>query len=149
VNRRGRVHVLAICCMSILLVSLDNTIVNVALPTIHRHLGASLSQLQWIVDAYTVVLATLLILCGSIADRIGRKKVFGVGLGLFVTGSLLCNTAPSPFRNFSEFFFRCSPDCLFLPFNTGLSRSNFRGVRPSADRSVLHGLELSGLSIAL
>src|SRR4051794_16646966 len=81
--------------MSILLVSLDNTIVNVALPSIHRHLGASLSQLQWIVDAYTVVLASLLILCGAIADRIGRKRVFSVGLGLFSLGSLLCSTAPS------------------------------------------------------
>ena len=89
-------QVLAICCMSILLVSLDNTIVNVALPTIHRDLGASLSQLQWIVDAYTVVLATLLILSGSIADRIGRKRVFGMGLAFFSVGSLLCSTAPSP-----------------------------------------------------
>jgi EmrB/QacA subfamily drug resistance transporter len=89
-------QVLAICCMSILLVSLDNTIVNVALPTIHRDLGASLSQLQWIVDAYTVVLATLLILSGSIADRIGRKRVFALGLGLFSVGSLLCSAAPSP-----------------------------------------------------
>ena len=89
-------QVLAICCMSILLVSLDNTIVNVALPTIHRDLDASLSQLQWIVDAYTVVLATLLILSGSIADRIGRKRVFAVGLGLFSVGSLLCSAAPSP-----------------------------------------------------
>jgi EmrB/QacA subfamily drug resistance transporter len=89
-------QVLAICCMSILLVSLDNTIVNVALPTIHRDLGASLSQLQWIVDSYTVVLATLLILSGSIADRIGRKRVFAVGLGLFSVGSLLCSAAPSP-----------------------------------------------------
>src|SRR3954467_11938039 len=82
--------------MSILLVSLDNTIVNVALPSIHRDLGASLSQLQWIVDSYTIVLASLLILCGSIADRIGRKRVFSLGLGLFATGSLLCSTAPSP-----------------------------------------------------
>jgi EmrB/QacA subfamily drug resistance transporter len=89
-------QVLGICCMSILLVSLDNTIVNVALPTIHRDLGASLSQLQWIIDAYTVVLATLLILSGSIADRIGRKRVFAIGLGLFSVGSLLCSAAPSP-----------------------------------------------------
>ena len=89
-------QVLGICCMSILLVSLDNTIVNVALPTIHRDLGASLSQLQWILDAYTVVLATLLILCGSIADRIGRKRVFTIGLALFSVGSLLCSAAPSP-----------------------------------------------------
>jgi EmrB/QacA subfamily drug resistance transporter len=89
-------QVLAICCMSILLVSLDNTIVNVALPTIHRDLGASLSQLQWILDSYTVVLATLLILSGSLADRIGRKRVFAIGLGLFSAGSLLCSAAPSP-----------------------------------------------------
>jgi EmrB/QacA subfamily drug resistance transporter len=89
-------QVLAICCMSILLVSLDNTIVNVALPTIQRDMGASLSQLQWIVDAYTVVLATLLILSGSIADRIGRKRVFVMGLALFSAGSLLCSAAPSP-----------------------------------------------------
>ena len=82
--------------MSIFLVSLDNTIVNVALPTIHRDLGASLSQLQWTIDAYTVVLATLLILSGSIADRIGRKRVFVIGLGLFSAGSLLCSAAPSP-----------------------------------------------------
>ena len=89
-------QVLAICCMSILLVSLDNTIVNVALPTIRRDLDASLSQLQWIIDAYTVVLATLLILSGSIADRIGRKRVFAMGLALFSLGSLLCSAAPSP-----------------------------------------------------
>jgi EmrB/QacA subfamily drug resistance transporter len=95
-SRGARMQVLAICCMSILLVSLDNTIVNVALPTIHRDLGASLSQLQWIVDAYTVVLATLLILSGSVADRIGRKRVFGIGLAMFSLGSLLCSTAPSP-----------------------------------------------------
>src|SRR5204862_722723 len=96
VDRRGRLQVLAICCMSILLVSLDNTIVNVALPSIHDSLGASLTQLQWIIDAYTVVLASLLILCGSLADRIGRKRVFSVGLGLFSLGSLLCSAAPSP-----------------------------------------------------
>ena len=95
-TRRDRMQVLAICCMSILLVSLDNTIVNVALPTIRRDLDASLSQLQWIVDAYTVVLATLLILCGSIADRIGRKRVFSSASASSSLGSLLCSTAPTP-----------------------------------------------------
>src|SRR4051794_40786819 len=93
--RRRRVAILAICCMSIFVVSLDNTIVNVALPSIRRDLGASVSQLQWVVDAYTVVLASLLILSGSIADRIGRARVFSVGLILFSLGSLLCSAAPS------------------------------------------------------
>ena len=71
-TRRRRLLVLAICCMSLLIVGLDNTIVNVALPSIGRQLHASVSGLQWTVDAYTLVLASLLMLSGSMADRLGR-----------------------------------------------------------------------------
>ncbi|MDQ1749383.1 MAG: hypothetical protein QOE71_439 [Pseudonocardiales bacterium] len=91
---RRRLLVLAICCMSLLIVGMDNTIVNVALPSIRRELGASVSGLQWIVDAYTVVLASLLILSGSTADRLGRRRTFQTGLVLFTLGSLLCSVAP-------------------------------------------------------
>src|SRR3954451_14213358 len=94
-SRRARLGVLAICCMSVFVVSLDNTIVNVALPSIRRDLGASVSQLQWVVDAYTVVLASLLVLAGSVADRIGRARVFSFGLVLFTLGSVLCSAAPT------------------------------------------------------
>ena len=94
-DRRGRLRVLAICCMSIFVVSLDNTIVNVALPSIRDELGASVAQLQWVVDAYTVVLASLLVLAGSVADRIGRARVFSAGLVVFTIGSVLCSAAPS------------------------------------------------------
>src|SRR3954470_7797188 len=94
-SRPARLGVLAICCMSIFVVSLDNTIINVALPSIRRELGASVSQLQWTVDAYTVVLASLLVLAGSVADRIGRARVFGFGLVLFTAGSVLCSAAPT------------------------------------------------------
>src|SRR3954465_12267976 len=87
--------VLAICCMSIFIVSLDNTIVNVALPSIRRDLDASISQLQWTIDAYTIVLAGLLITSGSIADRVGRTKIFRLGLVVFSIGSLLCSLAPT------------------------------------------------------
>jgi EmrB/QacA subfamily drug resistance transporter len=73
----------------------DSTILNVALPTIQRQLHASLSQLQWVVDAYMVVLASLLLLTGGTADRIGRRKLFCVGLLTFSAGSLLCSLAPS------------------------------------------------------
>jgi EmrB/QacA subfamily drug resistance transporter len=86
--------VLAICCMSLFIVSLDTTIVNVALPTIQHDLRASVSELQWTIDAYTLVLASLLILSGSTADRLGRARIFKVGLGLFTAGSLLCSLAP-------------------------------------------------------
>ena len=85
---------LAICCLSLLIVGMDVTIVNVALPSIGADLDASLSGLQWVVDAYTVVLASLLILSGSIADRFGRRRTFQTGLTLFSLGSLLCSVAP-------------------------------------------------------
>ena len=73
---------------------LDSTIVNVALPSIQRNLHASVSGLQWTIDAYTLVLASLLMLSGSTADRFGRRRVFQLGLGLFTIGSLLCSLAP-------------------------------------------------------
>jgi EmrB/QacA subfamily drug resistance transporter len=93
-TRERRVLVLAICCMSLLLVGLDNTIINVALPSIGRDLSATTSGLQWTVDAYTLVLASLLMLSGSTADRLGRRRIFLVGLTLFGLGSLLCSVAP-------------------------------------------------------
>ncbi|HEX7609401.1 MAG TPA: MFS transporter, partial [Solirubrobacteraceae bacterium] len=92
---RRRLTILAICCMSLLMVSMDNTIVNVALPSIRRDLHASLSGLQWTIDAYTLVLASLLLLSGSTADRLGRRRTFQAGLALFAAGSLLCSLAPT------------------------------------------------------
>ena len=89
-----RMLVLAICCMSLLMVGIDVTIVNVALPSIQRELHASVSGLQWIVDAYTLVLASFLLLSGSTADRLGRRRTFQIGLGAFTLGSLLCSLAP-------------------------------------------------------
>ncbi|MGH3294150.1 MAG: MFS transporter [Trebonia sp.] len=91
---RRRYLVLAICCMSLFIVGLDSTIVNVALPDIGRTFSAPVSGLQWTIDAYTLVLAALLMLSGSTADRLGRRRVFQIGLGLFTIGSLLCSLAP-------------------------------------------------------
>ena len=94
-TRRRRLLVLAICCSSLFVVGLDNTIVNLALPAIRRDLGSSLSGLQWVIDAYTLVLASLLLLGGSTGDRIGRRRTFQIGLTLFGAGSLLCSLASS------------------------------------------------------
>lgn len=80
--------------MSLLIVSLDNTVLNVALPSMQRELGASVSGMQWTIDAYTLVLASLLMLAGSTADRLGRRRVFLAGLVVFAIGSLLCSLAP-------------------------------------------------------
>jgi EmrB/QacA subfamily drug resistance transporter len=87
--------VLATCCLSLLVVSMDATIVNVALPDIRRDLDASVSGLQWVIDSYTIVLASFLMLGGSTADRFGRRRVFQAGTALFALGSLLCSVAPS------------------------------------------------------
>ncbi|MGW4239156.1 MFS transporter [Streptomyces sp. NPDC004749] len=94
-SHRRKLLVLAICCMSLLIVSLDNTVLNVALPSMREELNASVSGLQWTIDAYTLVLASLLMLAGSTADRIGRRKVFMAGLVVFTLGSLLCSIAPN------------------------------------------------------
>ncbi|MEU0197127.1 MULTISPECIES: MFS transporter [unclassified Streptomyces] len=94
-SHRRRRLVLAICCMSLLIVSLDNTVLNVALPSMQQDLHAGTSGLQWTIDAYTLVLASLLMLAGSTADRIGRKRVFMAGLVVFTLGSVLCSLAPN------------------------------------------------------
>jgi EmrB/QacA subfamily drug resistance transporter len=94
-SRNRRIGILLICSMSLLIVGLDVTIVNVALPSIGHDLGASVSGLQWVVDAYTLVLASLLMLSGSTADRLGRKRTFVLGLAVFSAGSLLCSLAPN------------------------------------------------------
>ncbi|MGH3585197.1 MAG: MFS transporter, partial [Pseudonocardia sp.] len=94
-DRRRRHLVLAICCASAFVVVLDISIVTVALPAIRRDLHATNSELQWVVDAYTLVLAGLLVAAGSTADRVGRRRTFQVGLAVFGLGSLLCGLAPS------------------------------------------------------
>ncbi|WP_280362879.1 MFS transporter [Nocardia wallacei] len=92
---RRKTIVLVTCCLSLLISSMDATIVNVAIPTIRTDMDAPLSRLQWIVDIYTLTLASLLMLSGAAADRFGRKRVFRFGLVTFAVGSLLCSLAPS------------------------------------------------------
>ncbi|MFI1920072.1 MFS transporter [Nocardia sp. NPDC020380] len=94
-DRRRRQLILAICSTSLLIVGMDATIVNVALPAIGHSFRTTLTGLQWSVDAYTLVLASLLMLCGSTADRLGRRRVFQTGLVVFSLGSLACALAPS------------------------------------------------------
>ena len=91
---RRKAIVLASCCLSLLIVSMDATIVNVAIPSIRTDLGATASQLQWVIDVYTLVLASLLMLSGAMGDRFGRRRVFQAGLLIFAIGSLLCSLAP-------------------------------------------------------
>ncbi|MGI8776050.1 MAG: MFS transporter [Acidimicrobiales bacterium] len=87
---------LGVLCMSLLVIGIDNTILNVALPTLTRELHATTTQLQWIVDGYTLVFAGLLLTAGSLGDRFGRRGALTLGLVIFGTGSLLSALAASP-----------------------------------------------------
>ena len=89
VGYERRWWILGVLCLSLLVIGLDNTILNVALPTLVRDLGASNSELQWIVDSYTLVFAGLLLTAGSLSDRYGRRSALGLGLIIFGVGSVL------------------------------------------------------------
>jgi len=92
---RRKLLILVTCCLALVLTAMDVTIVNVALPAIRSDLHATVSDLQWSIDGYTLVVASFLMLAGSVADRFGRRKIFQVGLMVFSLGSLLCSLAPN------------------------------------------------------
>src|SRR5512143_506764 len=86
---RRRWWALAVMCISLLVITLDNTILNVALPALIRDTHASTSQLQWVIDGYTLVFAGLLLTTGALGDRFGRRGALSAGLALFGVGSLM------------------------------------------------------------
>ncbi|HSC20295.1 MAG TPA: MFS transporter, partial [Solirubrobacterales bacterium] len=83
-------------CVATFMLLLDITVVNTALPAIQQDLGGSFTDLQWVIDAYALSLAALVLTAGSLADRLGRRRVFAIGLGIFSVASLLCALAPDP-----------------------------------------------------
>ena len=120
---------------------LDITVVNVSLPSIRADLGASFTDLQWVVDAYALTLAALVLTAGSLADRLGRRRVFAVGLGIFSTASLLCALAPDPaFLNIARALqgiggaamFAVSLALIAQEFPAGRERSTAMGIYGSS-----------------
>jgi DHA2 family methylenomycin A resistance protein-like MFS transporter len=95
IHRTSQVMTLLVTCLGLFMVFLDGSIVNVALPTIQADLHAQLSDLQWVVDAYTLPFAALMLTAGTLGDRFGRKRLFLAGLVLFLLGSLLCGVSPT------------------------------------------------------
>src|SRR4030081_39286 len=92
----GKGLILLALCLAALIINIDVTIVNVALPSLVRELGATTTNLQWVVDAYTLVFAALILAAGSLSDRLGRKGVLLAGLGLFAAGSLAGSLGQTP-----------------------------------------------------
>jgi EmrB/QacA subfamily drug resistance transporter len=94
-NRISSVWVLTATILGSSLVFIDSTVVGLALPVIQRELGATALQMQWVVEAYTLVLGALMLLCGALGDRYGRKRIFVAGIAVFALGSIFCGIAPS------------------------------------------------------
>jgi EmrB/QacA subfamily drug resistance transporter len=147
-DRRRRQLILAICSTSLLIVGLDATIVNVALPSIQHSLHSSLSGLQWTVDAYTVALASLLMLSGSMADRLGRRRVFQTGLVLFLLGSLACAVAPSLDVLVTSRALQAVGGAMLSPATLSIVRNTFTDARERAQAIGVFAA-MFGISMAL
>ena len=93
---RSKGTILLTLCLAALIINIDVTIVNVALPSLVRELGATTTKLQWVVEAYTLVFAALILAAGSISDRVGRKGILLAGLGVFALGSVAGSLANTP-----------------------------------------------------
>jgi DHA2 family methylenomycin A resistance protein-like MFS transporter len=111
-----------------LMVSLDATIVNVALPTLGRELGAGLTSLQWTVDGYTLMFAALQLIGGTLSDRMGARRAFGGGLALFVLASLACGLAVSPAMLVAARFVQGVGAAVQLPASLAMVRHAFPGA---------------------
>ncbi|MBB2891397.1 MFS transporter [Flexivirga oryzae] len=147
-SRGRRFGVLAICCMSLFIVGIDSTGVNLAIPSIGRQLGASDSQLQWVIDAYTLVLASLLMLSGSTGDRLGRRRVFQIGLVLFGIGSICCSLALSPGLLIGARMLQAVGGSMLNPVAMSIITNTFRDPRERAQAIGMWG-GVIGLSMAL
>src|SRR5580704_1614049 len=134
--------------MSLLIVGLDNTIVNVALPSIGRELHTGVTGLQWTVDAYTLTLASLLMLGGSMGDRLGRRRVFKTGLILFTLGSLLCSAAPSLGWLIGFRMLQAVGGSMLNPVAMSIIRNVFTDARERAQAIGVWGATI-GISLAL
>src|SRR5215216_7163841 len=146
-NAREKVIVLFTMCFALAMAMLDNTVVNVALPTISRELGAGVSELQWIVDGYVLVFASLLLTGGIAGDRYGRKKVFIAGLAVFTLASFLCGISSTPGQLIAARAFQGVGAALLMPGTLSIITVTF----PPHERAKAIGLwaGVSGLALAL
>jgi EmrB/QacA subfamily drug resistance transporter len=131
-GRRRRLVILLICSSSLFITYLDSTILNVALPTLQKDLHASIAGLQWVSDAYLLVVASLLMLTGSTADRIGRRRVFLLGLAGFSLGSLLCSLAPDTGSLIALRMLQGLGGSMLTPVSLSIVRNTFHDPRERA-----------------
>ena len=124
--------ILLICSSSLFVTYLDSTILTVALPTLEKNLHASVAGLQWVSDAYLLVVASLLMLTGSTADRLGRKRLFLLGLTGFSLGSLLCSLAPNTGSLIALRMLQGLGGSMLTPVSLSIVRNTFHDPRERA-----------------
>ncbi len=139
--------ILGVLCLSLLIIVMDNTILNVALPTLVRKLKASESQLQWMVDAYTLLFAGLLLTMGNLGDKFGRRTTLGAGLAIFAVGSALSSFAGSPSQLIATRALMGVGAALIMPATLSILTNVF----PPEERARAIGIwaGVSGVAIAL
>lgn len=146
-NAREKVIVLFTMCFALAMAMLDNTVVNVALPTISRELRAGVSELQWIVDGYVLVFASLLLTGGIAGDRYGRKRVFLAGLAIFTLASAMCGVSQNTTQLIAARAVQGVGAALLMPGTLSIITVTF----PPHERAKAIGLwaGMSGLALAL
>jgi EmrB/QacA subfamily drug resistance transporter len=147
-GRSARRWILATCCLALFISTLDNTIANVALPSIGDDLGASGQALQWVVDAYVVVRGCLLLSAGALGDHYGRRRVFQLGLMGFGVGSLLCSLAPSANALIAARVLQALGGCFLVPSSLALITDAFPDPGERARAIGIWGAT-TGLSLGL
>jgi EmrB/QacA subfamily drug resistance transporter len=139
---------LAVLCLSLLVIVMDNTILNVAIPSLAEELGATNSQLQWIIDSYTLVFAGLLLTAGAIGDRFGRKRALRAGIIIFCAGSVLSALAGSPTQLIVTRGLMGIGGALIMPSTLSILTNVFRDARERA-QAIAIWAGFSGIAIAL
>ena len=136
-ERRREWKVLLLSSIAVFMVFLDVTIVNIAFPAIRRTFAdTSLSDLSWVLNAYNVIVAALLVPAGRIADRVGRRRVFFVGLALFLVGSVISGAAPTPAVLIAARIVQAVGGAALIPASLGLVLEAFPGEKRALATSV-------------
>jgi EmrB/QacA subfamily drug resistance transporter len=148
VDRKTKVLTLLAMCFALFMAMLDNTVVNVALPSISRDLGTGISGLQWVIDAYTLTFASLLLTGGTLGDIFGRKKFFMVGLLVFTAGSLLCALAPAQAVLIAGRAVQGLGAALLMPGSLSILTNTFPDTRERA-QAIGIWAGISGLALAM
>jgi len=146
--RRIKRITLGTMCFALFMVMLDSTVVNLALPTIQRELNAGMSELQWIVDAFVLALASLLLTGGTLGDMFGRRRAFMIGVVLFTGGSVVCALAPSTGVLIAARLLQGLGGALMLPSTLSILTNTFPDARERA-RAIGLWSGISGLALAI